>query len=210
MSCVKGVSNTDPNQWQAAATPLPTMMGLERRGGKDKPVITKALTELNGDNFLAYKSVRERWALLDPYLNVGPIQFSGPETNYIPFLVKAPTIEQLKKETDAIEASEAEGQNSFSFHTPETTSQLSATRQTDPIAIPDIMKEQDLTIHAIRKYNASTLISKEKIGEQFPLLNQTDEPTYFCEVIQRKNCPKDFQIHQDAKELENRLKNFNS
>lgn len=95
MSCIKGVSNNHPDKWFPAATPLPTMMGIERRAGKDKPVITKALTELEGANFKAYEAVRERWALLDAYRNVGPIQFDGPETDFIPYLVKAPTIEEL-------------------------------------------------------------------------------------------------------------------
>lgn len=47
MSCVKNLGNPDPSQWVAAGCPLPAMMGIERRRGKDKPVITKALVELD-------------------------------------------------------------------------------------------------------------------------------------------------------------------
>jgi pyrophosphate--fructose-6-phosphate 1-phosphotransferase len=49
------------------------MMGVERRAGKDKPVITKALTELDGGMFKAWAAVREKWAVLDAYVSVGPI-----------------------------------------------------------------------------------------------------------------------------------------
>jgi pyrophosphate--fructose-6-phosphate 1-phosphotransferase len=51
MSCIKNLGNPDPSQWVAAGCPLPTMMGIERRKGKDKPVITKALVKLDGAMF---------------------------------------------------------------------------------------------------------------------------------------------------------------
>ena len=47
MSCVKNLQN-EPENWEAGGYPLVTMMNLERRGGKNKPVIKKALVELDG------------------------------------------------------------------------------------------------------------------------------------------------------------------
>jgi pyrophosphate--fructose-6-phosphate 1-phosphotransferase len=73
MSCVKNLSDRDPKNWVAAGCPLPTMMGIERRKGKDKPVITKALVELDGLMFNAYAAVRDKWAYLDAYISIGPI-----------------------------------------------------------------------------------------------------------------------------------------
>ena len=67
MSCVKNLTDKDPANWQAAGCPLPTMMRLERRAGKDKPVIEKALVELEGGMFKAYEAVRDKWAFLDCY-----------------------------------------------------------------------------------------------------------------------------------------------
>jgi diphosphate--fructose-6-phosphate 1-phosphotransferase len=75
MSCVKGVGDRDPTKWVAAGCPLPTMMNIERRKGKDVPVIKKALVELDQDMFKAFEAVREKWALLDCYRSPGPIQF---------------------------------------------------------------------------------------------------------------------------------------
>ena len=43
------------------------MMGVERRHGKNKPVITKALVELDGAMFKCYEKVRAKWAYLDCY-----------------------------------------------------------------------------------------------------------------------------------------------
>jgi len=50
-------------------------MGIERRHGKNKPVITKALVKLDGAMFKCYEKVRAKWAYLDCYQSPGPIQF---------------------------------------------------------------------------------------------------------------------------------------
>jgi len=49
------------------------MMHLERRKGKDVPVIKKALVDLEGPNYLSYVAVREKWAYLDCFRSPGPI-----------------------------------------------------------------------------------------------------------------------------------------
>ena len=92
MSCVKNLTERDPANWVAAGCPLPTMMGIERRKGKDKPVIQKALVELDGQMFKAYEAVRDRWAYLDCYISIGPIQFKGPGSDEINFMVQPPSI----------------------------------------------------------------------------------------------------------------------
>jgi pyrophosphate--fructose-6-phosphate 1-phosphotransferase len=65
-------------QWVCGGVPLTTMMNLERRHGHDKPVIKKALTELDGAPFKAFAAARDGWAFDDAYLFPGPIQFFGP------------------------------------------------------------------------------------------------------------------------------------
>ena len=59
MSCVKNLHDRDYRNWEAAGCPLPTMMHLERRKGKDVPVIKKALVDLEGPIFKAYAAVRD-------------------------------------------------------------------------------------------------------------------------------------------------------
>jgi pyrophosphate--fructose-6-phosphate 1-phosphotransferase len=65
-------------QWKAGGVPLTMMMNLERRHGKDKPVIQKALVELNGKPFKTFAVSRKNWAVEDDFASPGPIQFWGP------------------------------------------------------------------------------------------------------------------------------------
>ncbi len=65
-------------QWRAGGVPLTMMMNMERRHGKEKPVIQKALVDLKGKPFKAFAALREKWALEDDFTSPGPIQFWGP------------------------------------------------------------------------------------------------------------------------------------
>ena len=67
-----------PQQWQCGGVPLTMMMNIERRKGKEKPVIRKALVELNGEPFKQFAKKRDLWARTEAYLFPGPIQYFGP------------------------------------------------------------------------------------------------------------------------------------
>ncbi len=64
--------------WACGGIPLTMMMNVEKRKGKDKPVIRKALVELNGKPFKFLQKNREDWAKNDRYTFPGPIQYFGP------------------------------------------------------------------------------------------------------------------------------------
>ncbi len=66
------------SQWRAGGVPLTMMMNLERRNGKEKAVIQKALVDLKGKPFKAFSSLRKKWAMEDDFASPGPIQFWGP------------------------------------------------------------------------------------------------------------------------------------
>ncbi|MCQ2380639.1 MAG: diphosphate--fructose-6-phosphate 1-phosphotransferase [Victivallaceae bacterium] len=66
------------DQWIAGGIPITMMMNLEHRHGADKPVIRKALVELDGAPFKFFESVREKWAVETDYVYPGPIQYFGP------------------------------------------------------------------------------------------------------------------------------------
>ncbi len=66
------------DQWVAGGIPLTMMMNLERRHGKDKPVIKKALVELDQKPFKTFAANRSTWATEDAYQYPGPIQYFGP------------------------------------------------------------------------------------------------------------------------------------
>ncbi len=65
-------------QWFAGGIPITMMMNMEKRAGKMKPVIQKALVNLNGRPYLKYASMRETLALNTLYQYPGPIQYFGP------------------------------------------------------------------------------------------------------------------------------------
>ena len=66
------------DQWIAGGIPITMMMNMERRHGEDKPVIRKALVELDGAPFRHFASQREKWAVETDYVYPGPIQYFGP------------------------------------------------------------------------------------------------------------------------------------
>ncbi len=65
-------------EWIAGGIPITMMMNMERRHGHDKPVIRKALVELDGKPFKAFAASREVWAVETGYVYPGPIQYFGP------------------------------------------------------------------------------------------------------------------------------------
>lgn len=70
---------TEPSdKWIAGGIPITMMMNMERRRGEMKPVIQKALVNLNGRPYLKFASMRETLALNTLYQYPGPIQYFGP------------------------------------------------------------------------------------------------------------------------------------
>jgi diphosphate-dependent phosphofructokinase len=65
-------------KWIAGGIPVTMMMNLEKRHGYFKPVIQKALVDLQGAPFRYFLSKREEWALNTEYVYPGPIQYFGP------------------------------------------------------------------------------------------------------------------------------------
>lgn len=66
------------DKWVAGGVPVTMMMNMERRHGKMKPVIQKALVELDGAPFKQFESKRKEWAAKTSYVYPGPIQYWGP------------------------------------------------------------------------------------------------------------------------------------
>lgn len=67
------------NEWVAGGMPITKMMNIERRHGHDKPVIKKALVELDGKPFKFFEANRDKWAVETAYVYPGAIQYYGPE-----------------------------------------------------------------------------------------------------------------------------------
>ena len=77
MAIVKNTTaRTD--EWKAGGVPITMMMNMERRNGEMKPVIRKALVELDGKPFKTFVAQRYQWAKETCYVYPGPIQYWGP------------------------------------------------------------------------------------------------------------------------------------
>ena len=65
-------------EWVAGGMPITKMMNIERRHGEDKPVIKKALVELEGKPFKYFEAHRDEWAKETAFTYPGAIQYYGP------------------------------------------------------------------------------------------------------------------------------------
>jgi pyrophosphate--fructose-6-phosphate 1-phosphotransferase len=82
-------------EWVAGGIPITMMMNMERRHGEMKPVIQKALVDLNGAPFKTFAANREQWAKETCYVYPGPIQYFGP-TEVCDQTTKTLALEQQK------------------------------------------------------------------------------------------------------------------
>ena len=65
-------------EWVAGGMPITKMMNMERRNGEDKPVIKKALVDLEGKPFKYFEAHRDEWAVETAFTYPGAIQYYGP------------------------------------------------------------------------------------------------------------------------------------
>ena len=77
MAIVKNTT-AKTDEWRAGGVPITMMMNMERRNGEIKPVIRKALVELDGKPFKSFVAKRDGWAKNTEYIYSGPIQYWGP------------------------------------------------------------------------------------------------------------------------------------
>lgn len=65
-------------EWVVGGVPLTMMMNIEKRHGSSKPVIRKALVDLEGKPFKTFAAQRAKWAVEGCYRFPGAIQYYGP------------------------------------------------------------------------------------------------------------------------------------
>jgi pyrophosphate--fructose-6-phosphate 1-phosphotransferase len=85
MASVRNLTDSS-DKWIAGGVPITMMMNMEKRHGHMKPVIQKALVDLEGAPFKKLVSQRNDWAINTKYVYPGPIQYFGP-----PMVCDAPT-----------------------------------------------------------------------------------------------------------------------
>lgn len=77
-------------EWEMKAVPIVQLMHFEVRKGKEKPVIRKALVDINQEPFVYFSRFRKNWEIEDCYRYPGPIQFFGDRelTDSVPLILK--------------------------------------------------------------------------------------------------------------------------
>ena len=96
---ISSVTNLEApvSEWKCGGVPITMMCHMEKRHGHMKPVIKKALVELDGEPFKCFAAQRADWAIFDLYRSPGPIQyFTG--SNSVELCVTL-TLELLKGDT---------------------------------------------------------------------------------------------------------------
>jgi hypothetical protein len=126
----------------AGGYPLVTMMNIEKRHGKNKPVIKKALVELDGTLFGLFSAEREKWALSDYFNMQGPVQYEFPTPR--PYLAVPPTKNSLYLELDLPDTS-----STFSPMQSYNHNTLTHKLSTEGAIIPNIFNENDENIRLI-------------------------------------------------------------
>ncbi len=77
MASVRNLTGS-ADKWIAGGVPVTMMMNMEKRHGEMKPVIQKALVQLDGKPFMKFAENRDDWAMNTKYIYPGPIQYFGP------------------------------------------------------------------------------------------------------------------------------------
>jgi pyrophosphate--fructose-6-phosphate 1-phosphotransferase len=77
MSSIRNLT-APAEEWIACGIPITMMINMEKRHGHMKPVIQKALVDLNGAPFNYFVSKRDEWAKSTQFVYPGPIQYFGP------------------------------------------------------------------------------------------------------------------------------------
>jgi 6-phosphofructokinase 1 len=189
MAINKNLQDSNPKNWIAAGCPLPTMMGMERRKGKDKPVITKYVVELDGAMYKAYLQFKERWSLYDCNISPGALQLHDPSQIDVPFLVRAPDLEKLEKET----AQRIEIENNLKnygqyFAVGECNLGDTAKKMLDFKApIPDILENGSYACAGVRKAALKNIEVEDALQSQYPSVSTDVFSTHFAEVIDTKD-----------------------
>jgi pyrophosphate--fructose-6-phosphate 1-phosphotransferase len=95
MSYVRNLVKS-PSKWECGGIPITMMMDIEKRCGREKPVIRKTLIDLNGKPFKEFVKQRDEWAMGESYVFPGPVQYFGP-TRITEMTTKTLKYEHLKK-----------------------------------------------------------------------------------------------------------------
>lgn len=181
MSVIRNLNLHNAEDWVPAGCPLACMMNVERRKGKDVPVIKKALVELEGEMFKYYEKVRETWSMNDSYLIPGPIQFDGECSTSCPFLVQPPSIKNLNLEV--FKVSWKGGNSPYAPKSINTLSRLSRVLMNENIPLPRILRDGNYQLKLSNILEPLTEEGKQAGKKFYPKIFSNSNHKYLAEIV---------------------------
>lgn len=185
MSVIKNLSDHNPKNWLPGGCPLMTMMNVERRKGKDVPVIKKALVELEGEMYKYYQIVKDTWAINDAYLSPGPIQYEGPCAPSCPFLVNPPDSNPEKVNLKKfIVESDSKGNKPYAQKSSENMSSLSKYLFEQETKLPSVLANGKFRVKLSNVLNPPHEETRYACKKYFPNIHSDTHNRRLAEVVE--------------------------
>jgi len=153
------------DEWQPAGCPVAKMMNIERRKGKEVPVIKKYIVELDGKLFQSFKEVRDEWKINNYYRNPGPIQFEGAAADFTNYTIVPPTKEEL---LPALPDASVQSR----YHFAKSMSQLSPLQQerlNAPLEMCPLLRSPNAAVEKASRYFSDDQQNTAFVTRAFPL-----------------------------------------
>jgi 6-phosphofructokinase 1 len=167
-------------QWQCGGVPITSLCVIERRKGKDKPVIRKALVELDGpmsQPFVAYKKIREQLLLTDSYCVPGPVQFDMqgcPVSTAIPITLQLELGKSLAPVLESAGGSKRLGKILYAPQQKKARSDLQQWRMQRPRTVPGDLQNFSIAGCVLEPSIQTAVTSDKEIMQKF--FSQIDAP----------------------------------
>ncbi|KAF7457924.1 putative phosphofructokinase [Cryptosporidium felis] len=193
LAVIRGLQG-NPLNWQACGISITRIMEVKksRPDGQDYAAVTRQLVDLNGPLFKLLKQVREIWKYKDLYRAPGPLQFEGPCSETIPYIVRTPDIQDLLcggDDTNEVEidfniapSNNSGGKRGVFNRIQGTLSPLQLYRTTYRPPLPLLLTHLKARCKPTTQYNLSDPLIKRQITTCYPHLCNSNH--FYCQEAQ--------------------------
>jgi len=160
--------------WECGGVPTTMMMNIERRHGKDKPVIKKALVEMDQRPFQLFAANRGKWRMHDNFRMPGPIQFEGPGADEVTFTLHYELTEEVGRYVLDVDSPMGEAKGRF-MYTPlgkDHMSTVQAARGDYQPQVPESLSVKGLSDSCVKTGNVVSGAEpelRELVKSMFPM-----------------------------------------
>ncbi|KAL3129470.1 pyrophosphate-dependent phosphofructokinase [Cryptosporidium hominis] len=192
LAVIRGLEG-NPLSWQACGISITRIMEVKksRQDGQCYAAVTRQLVDLNGPLFKLLKQVRDIWKFQDLYRAPGPLQFEGPCSETIPYIVRTPELQDLLCGEDAsvtdtdiniVQANNGGGKRGVFNRIQGTLSSLQLYRTTYRPPLPLLLTHLKARCKPTTQYNLSDPLIKRQITTCYPHLCNSNH--FYCQEAQ--------------------------